>query len=87
MLDCKSITNTSRDCLRCGRECYSTHCGGLVQTSSTIALVTAITHTSTLEVPQFDITMRYGRTNLPGTGGWDWAATWCWSGIGQLQYL
>lgn len=27
------------------------------------------------------------RINLPGTGGWDWAATWCWSGIGQLQYL
>lgn len=38
--------------------CYSTHCGGFVQTSSTIALEAAITRTSAFGGPQFDITIQ-----------------------------
>ncbi|KAG5378678.1 hypothetical protein IGI04_026520, partial [Brassica rapa subsp. trilocularis] len=35
--------------------CYSTQCGGFVQTNITIAFEAAITRTSAFEGPQFDI--------------------------------
>lgn len=41
--------------------CYSTHCGGFLQTSITIALEAAITRTYTFEGPQFEITIQISK--------------------------
>ncbi|CAN6906985.1 unnamed protein product [Brassica oleracea] len=75
MFDCKSIKSTSRDRLRSGR-----------QASQSPLKLPLLAHIH-LKALNLKLRYRYRRINLPGTGGWDWAATWCWSGIGQLQYL
>lgn len=58
--------------------CYSTHCGGFVQTSSTIALEAAITRTSAFGGPQFDITIQIWKDQ--SSGNW-------WLGLGRNMEL
>ncbi|CAH8383199.1 unnamed protein product [Eruca vesicaria subsp. sativa] len=58
--------------------CYSTHCGGFVQTSSTIALEAAIIRTSTFGGPQFAITIQIWKDQ--SSGNW-------WLGLGLNMEL